>query len=152
MESAAYPQSNCDSMLGLRTSQRRPRVGATVLLTHVDRKVHSIDTRDRQCNRDIFGLEENHPVSSRHPSKQHNLRPVHTFSGSLTNLPTISAVHPRIIRQKATTKEPNIMNGRRRPHLDRDRSAMTPIRGWMINPDNGPAIHTNEVLDFVKPS
>jgi hypothetical protein len=44
------------------------------------------------------------------------------------------------------------MKGLRRPHFDRDRSAITPIRGWMINPDRGPAIHTNEVLDLVKPS
>lgn len=44
------------------------------------------------------------------------------------------------------------MKGLRRPHFDRDRSAITPIRGWIINPDRGPAIHTNEVLDLVKPS
>lgn len=44
------------------------------------------------------------------------------------------------------------MNGLRRPHFDRDRSAITPIKGWIINPDKGPAIHTNEVLDLVNPS
>lgn len=77
---------------------------------------------------------------------------IYTFSGSLTNNPTISEVHPRTSRQKATTNDPKTIKGLRRPHFDRDRSAITPIRGWMINPDNGPAIHTKEVLDFVKPS
>jgi hypothetical protein len=65
---------------------------------------------------------------------------------------TISAVQPSTIKQKATTNEPKIINGRRRPHFDRDRSAITPIKGWIINPDKGPAIQTNETLDFVKPS
>ena len=75
-----------------------------------------------------------------------------TFSVSLTNKPTISDVHPNTRRQNATTTEPTTMNGLRRPHFDLDRSAMTPIKGWIISPDNGPAIHTNEVLDFVRPS
>lgn len=44
------------------------------------------------------------------------------------------------------------MNGLRRPHFDRERSAITPIRGWIIKPDKGPAIQTNEVFDFVNPS
>lgn len=67
-------------------------------------------------------------------------------------MPTISAVQPRTIKQKATTIEPKIINGLRRPHFDRDRSAITPIRGWMINPDSGPAIQTKETFDFVNPS
>lgn len=75
-----------------------------------------------------------------------------TFSGSFTKTLTISDVHPRTNRQRATTKDPKTMKGLRRPHFDRDRSAMTPMRGWMISPDSGPAIHTRDVLDFVRPS
>lgn len=76
----------------------------------------------------------------------------HTFSGSFSNMATISVVHPSTIRQKATTNDPKIINGLRRPHFDRDRSAITPINGWIIKPDKGPAIQTNETFDFVNPS
>lgn len=67
-------------------------------------------------------------------------------------MPTISDVQPNRIKHRATTNDPNIMNGRRRPYFDRDRSAITPINGWIIRPDRGPAIHTNDVRDFVRPS
>lgn len=76
----------------------------------------------------------------------------HTFSTSCTNIPTSSEVHPSTSRQIATIMEPPIMNGRRLPHFERERSAMIPTIGCIIRPDSGPAIHTNDVRDFVKPS
>lgn len=123
--------------------------GATALLTHVDREINGIDARYSQCNGDILGLVgcqvSYWTIKSSDASR-------HTFSGSFTKVSTISDVHPSTIRQKATTRDPKTMNGLRRPHFDRDRSAITPIRGWIINPDKGPAIQTNEVLDLVNPS
>lgn len=68
------------------------------------------------------------------------------------NMATISRVQPRIKRQMPTKIVPPIMIGLLRPYLEVLLSASTPTIGCMINPDNGPAIHTSESLLFVKPS
>lgn len=75
-----------------------------------------------------------------------------TFSASSTKSPTISDVQPKTNKHPVTTIDPKSINGLRLPHLDRDRSAITPMSGWIMRPDNGPAIHTSDVRDLVKPS
>lgn len=104
-------------------------------------------------------VKANDFVSKRHPIrpssfyKLHNNRePAHTVSSSEMNIATSSDAQPKTNKHSPTTNEPTIMNGRRRPHFDVDRSVIIPTRGCIINPDNGPAIHTSEVFDFVRPS
>ena len=63
-----------------------------------------------------------------------------------------SDAHPSTNRQAPTITAPTTMNGLRRPHLDFDLSENTPTTGCIMRPDNGPAIHTNDVRLFVKPS
>ncbi|KAI4190907.1 MAG: hypothetical protein L6R41_000508 [Letrouitia leprolyta] len=45
---------------------------------------------------------------------------------------------------------PPIMKGLRLPYFDLELSASTPTTGPITSPDNGPAIHTKEVLLFLK--
>ena len=75
-----------------------------------------------------------------------------TFSASLTKTPTISVVHPSTNKHTVTINDPPIINGLRLPHLDRDLSAMTPMRGCITSPERGPAIQTSDVRDLVRPS
>lgn len=63
----------------------------------------------------------------------------------------MSSVNPRSRRNMADMMAPVIMNGLRRPHLEVDLSATVPTIGCTISPDNGPAIHTREVLLLVRP-
>lgn len=44
------------------------------------------------------------------------------------------------------------MNGLRLPYLDLELSASTPMTGPITSPDNGPAIHTSDVLLLVRPN
>ena len=73
-------------------------------------------------------------------------------ASSETKYPTISLVKPSVRRQRADTAAPTMMKGRRRPHFDLDSSAMAPTMGCTMRPERGPAIHTSDVLLFVKPS
>jgi hypothetical protein len=65
--------------------------------------------------------------------------------------PTISFVNPRASRLQTTTSVAAMMMGLLRPHFDFDWSDITPITGWTIRPDRGPAIHTTDVCPLVKP-
>ncbi len=47
--------------------------------------------------------------------------------------------------------EPMAMMGRLLPHFDVDWSATTPIIGWTIKPDTGPATQTSDVCPFDRP-
>jgi hypothetical protein len=67
------------------------------------------------------------------------------------NNATISLVKPSARRQMATIIAPTTMKGLRRPHFDLDSSARVPTIGWTSRPDNGPAIHTSEVLLLLRP-
>jgi hypothetical protein len=75
-----------------------------------------------------------------------------TLSASWMKIPTISEVHPSNRKHTATASAPPIMNGRRLPHRDRDRSARMPTTGCIMSPESGPAIHTKDIRDFVMPS
>ena len=72
--------------------------------------------------------------------------------GSETKALTISLVKPRVSKLRATMTEPITMMGRLLPHFDVDSSAMTPIMGWTIKPDKGPATQTNDVCPLDSPS
>ena len=50
-----------------------------------------------------------------------------------------------------TKTDPTSIIGLRLPYLLVEESARTPIIGCIVNPDKGPAIHTNESRDFVIP-
>ncbi|KAK5628093.1 hypothetical protein RRF57_003808 [Xylaria bambusicola] len=63
----------------------------------------------------------------------------------------MSSVKPKSSRNSADIMAPVRMKGRRRPNLDVDLSAMVPTIGCTTSPDNGPAIHTSDVLLFVNP-
>ena len=76
----------------------------------------------------------------------------HTEASSDMNKPTTSDVHPSSSKPAPTRTEPPIMKGRLLPYLDVERSAMAPTTGCMMRPDSGPAIHTREVLDLVRPN
>ncbi len=47
--------------------------------------------------------------------------------------------------------DPTAIMGRLLPHFEVDSSAMTPIIGWTINPDSGPATQTSDVCDLDSP-
>lgn len=63
----------------------------------------------------------------------------------------MSSVNPRSNRSKADMMAPVKIKGLRRPHFEVDLSATVPTIGCTISPDKGPAIHTRDVLLFVKP-
>jgi hypothetical protein len=65
---------------------------------------------------------------------------------------TTSFVQPSNIRNIATNIVPKNMKGLRRPQREVERSATTPTMGCIIRPESGPATHTREILDFVRPS
>lgn len=73
-------------------------------------------------------------------------------SGAETKEETISLVKPNVTRLQATMTEQMAMMGRRLPHFDVDSSATTPIIGWTIKPDKGPATQTSDVWPLVSPS
>jgi len=73
------------------------------------------------------------------------------LSSSDTKQSTISRVKPSTNMKKAESKAPNTMYGLRRPHFDLDSSAIAPTMGWTMRPDKGPAIHTRDVFDLVRP-
>lgn len=118
-----------------------------VVHTCIDGEVYGVDTQNRQSNRARSLL---HAVNrcSFFPRVPFRL----TVSGSDTKIPTISEVQPNTIKQSPTINEPPIMNGLLLPHLDLELSARTPTTGCIIRPDNGPAIHTRDVLLLVNPS
>ena len=147
LELAGYPPPGCGSMIVLCCVSSAPR-SYSILLTDVYREVDSIDTRNSQDNSPRLSLRRSQLL---HSSPQHS-RVSLTASSSATNFSTISFVQPRQSRHAITRKEPPIMNGLRRPHLLFESSEMTPTSGCMIKPDNGPAIHTAEVCDLVRPS
>lgn len=68
-----------------------------------------------------------------------------------STMPTISLVKPSTSRLTATMAVPATMKGLLLPHLDVFPSAMTPMMGWTIRPESGPAIQTRDVLLFVRP-
>jgi hypothetical protein len=73
-------------------------------------------------------------------------------SGPKPNDSTISFVNPRVRRHNATMSEPRRIMGRLLPHFEVDSSAMTPMMGWTIKPDMGPATQTRDVWPLVRPS
>lgn len=115
--------------------------------TSVNRKIHNVDSKDSQRDRARLRL---YPLVSRKTQPKIVRSP--TVSGSLTNIRTISPVHPNTNRQTATIRAPPIMKGLRLPHFDLELSASTPTTGCMISPDKGPAIHTSDVRLLVRPS
>lgn len=125
------------------------------LRTGINSKINPINRQNRNRNRCPSFLKSHQIFIS--PSFVPNLLLIdigekHTFSESCTNHPTTSDVQPNNNKQDATISAPPSINGLLRPHLDRDRSAITPMRGWIMRPDNGPAIQTRDVRDFVRPS
>jgi hypothetical protein len=74
------------------------------------------------------------------------------LSLSVTKCCTTSFVNPNNSKKKHTKTVPITMKGLLLPHRLLDLSATTPTMGCMIRPDNGPAIQTREIFDFVKPS
>lgn len=129
----------------------RPESTRHSIPTDIDRKIHRVDTQNRQRNGNVLGLTGEFCTSAAAQTRTNKSTKL-TFSASFTNMLTISVVQPSTNKHPATIIEPAIMNGLRRPHFDRDRSAMTPISGCMISPDRGPAIQTSDVRDLVRPS
>ena len=64
----------------------------------------------------------------------------------------ISVAHPKMHKNTAAKIELASMYGLLRPHRDFEASDTAPTMGCTIRPDNGGAIHTNEVWLLARPS
>lgn len=145
--SARYRQLGFDRTIVLERDEYSHQAFASVTLACIDCKVHSIDTKNGQSNGARPLLCKTIRAALCMESTDRLTEPA-----SVTNIPTISDVHPSTIKHIPTINDPPIMNGLLLPHFDLELSASTPTTGCMISPERGPAIHTKEVLLFVRPN
>lgn len=152
-----YSNQPCDS------APNEYRKESPSIHTGINRKIHRVDTKDRQRSRHPFLVRTlpprpptlaNHLLYSAPSSLASHHHPTHALTASPppTTAPTISSAHPSVHKNPATaTAHPNIY-GRRLPHRSVELSEMEPMIGCTMRPESGGAIHTSEVCDLARPS
>jgi hypothetical protein len=56
----------------------------------------------------------------------------------------IGSDQANVVAAKMVDSTPPRINGLRRPHAIRDRSLITPMIGWMVDPQSGAAAHMSD--------